>query len=55
MRIRISSELKQLCNEARLAGAHNRMAESTFIGYLLEIGLRKYTTAILPLEKSEDE
>jgi hypothetical protein len=50
LRIRISSELKRLCNEARLSGAHNRMAESAFIGYLIEIGLKKYEKSILPLE-----
>jgi hypothetical protein len=55
LRIRLSPELKQLCNEARLAGAHRRMAESAFIGYLIEIGLKKYEKAILPLERGDDE
>jgi hypothetical protein len=55
LRIRISTELKQLCNEARLAGAHSRMAESAFVGYLIEIGLKKYEKSILPLERGEDE
>jgi hypothetical protein len=55
IRIRLSPELKRLCNEARLAGAHRRMAESAFIGYLIEIGLKKYEKAILPLELGEDE
>jgi hypothetical protein len=55
LRIRISSELKQLCNDARLTGAHSRMAESAFIGYLIEIGLNKYEKSILPLEKGYDE
>jgi hypothetical protein len=55
LRIRLSPELKRLCNEARLAGAHRRMAESAFIGYLIEIGLKKYEKAILPLEQGEGE
>jgi hypothetical protein len=55
LRIRISTELKQQCNEARLAGAHSRMAESAFVGYLIEIGLKKYEKSILPLERGDDE
>jgi hypothetical protein len=55
LRIRLSPELKRLCNEARLAGAHRRMAESAFIGYLIEVGLKKYEKAILPLERGEDK
>jgi hypothetical protein len=31
------------------------MAESSFIGYLIEIGLKKYEKTILPLEQGEDE
>jgi hypothetical protein len=54
LRIRISSELKRLCNEARLTGAHSRMAESAFIGYLIEIGLKKYEKSILPLENGAE-
>jgi hypothetical protein len=54
LRIRISPELKRLCNEARLAGAHRRMAESSFIGYLIEVGLEKYRNAILPLEQGQE-
>jgi hypothetical protein len=55
LRIRFSSELKRLCNEARLNGAHSRMAESAFIGYLIEIGLNKYERSILPLERGDDD
>jgi hypothetical protein len=54
LRIRISPELKQLCNEARLAGAHSSLAESTFIGYLIEVGLKKYEKNILPLEQGKE-
>jgi hypothetical protein len=55
LRIRISPDLKRLCNEARLAGAHSRTAESAFIGYLIEVGLKRYEKAILPLEQGKDE
>jgi hypothetical protein len=55
IRIRLSPELKRLCYEARLAGAHSRVAESVFIGYLIEIGLKRYEKAILPLEQGKDE
>ena len=55
LRIRISSEVKQQCNEARLAGAHSHVSESAFVAYLIEIGLKKYEKSILPLERGEDE
>jgi hypothetical protein len=55
LRIRISTELKQQCNEARLAGAHGHVSESAFVAYLIEIGLKKYEKAILPLERGDDE
>jgi hypothetical protein len=45
--------LKRLCNEARPAGARRRMAESSFAGYLIEIGLGKYRNAILPPEQGQ--
>jgi hypothetical protein len=54
IRIRLSAEMKKLCNKARLSGAHSRMAESAFIGYLIEIGLSRYEKAILPIEKGDD-
>ena len=31
------------------------MAESAFVGYLIEIGLKKYEKTILPLERGDDE
>jgi hypothetical protein len=31
------------------------MAESAFVGYLIEIGLKKYEKTILPRERGEDE
>jgi hypothetical protein len=55
LRIRISGEVKQQCNEARLAGAHSHVSESAFVAYLIEIGLKKYEKAILPLERGDDE
>jgi hypothetical protein len=30
------------------------MAESAFVGYLIEIGLKKYQRLILPLEQGEE-
>jgi hypothetical protein len=30
------------------------MAESAFIGYLIEIGLKKYEKSILPLENGDE-
>ncbi|GHV73995.1 hypothetical protein AGMMS49940_12970 [Spirochaetia bacterium] len=55
LRIRISSEVKRQCNEARLAGAHSHVSESAFVAYLIEIGLKKYEKSILPLERGDDE
>jgi hypothetical protein len=30
------------------------MAESSFVGYLIEIGLAKYRASILPLEQGQE-
>jgi hypothetical protein len=38
----------------RLLPGMRRMAESAFIGYLIEIGLKKYQRLILPLEQGEE-
>ena len=48
-------ELKEECLLAKNSGIHRDKAESTFIRYLLEIGLRKYQKVIQPAELSEDE
>jgi hypothetical protein len=53
--IRWSKNLKDRCELARLAGAHTSDAESTFVRYLIELGIAKYERTILPLEQSQDE
>jgi hypothetical protein len=30
------------------------MAESSFVGYLIEVGLEKYRASILPLEQGQE-
>jgi hypothetical protein len=55
VRVRISPEARERCNRARLAGAHYDEAESSFLGFLVKIGIAKYEKTILPLEVSEDE
>lgn len=50
VKIRLSVKLKADCSAARGSGAHSNQAESTFLGYLLRIGLARYTQAILPVE-----
>ena len=54
IKVRISESLKAECQEAREAGPRRSDAESTFIRYLLELGLRRYQTVILPGEISSD-
>jgi hypothetical protein len=53
--IRWSKNLKDRCELSRLAGAHSSDAESTFVRYLIELGIAKYEKTILPLEQSQDE
>lgn len=49
-KVRISSEVRQRANLARRRGGHDNTAESTFLGYLIKIGLAKYESLILPVE-----
>jgi Arc/MetJ-type ribon-helix-helix transcriptional regulator len=51
IKVRIPEELKTECSEARNSGLHKNDAESTFIRYLLELGLKTYQNQILPIEK----
>ena len=53
--IRWSKSLRDRCYIAQQAGAHSSDAESTFIRYLIELGIAKYEKSILPLEQSQDE
>jgi len=55
VRVRVSTELRERCTKARLAGSHNSEAESSFMGYLVDVGIAKYEKAILPLERGDDE
>jgi hypothetical protein len=55
VRVRISLEERERCTKARLAGAHHMEAESSFMGFLVDLGLKKYEKTILPSEMIEDE
>ncbi|MDR1506546.1 MAG: hypothetical protein LBI67_05535 [Treponema sp.] len=55
VRVRISPAERERCTKARLAGAHNEDAESSFLGFLVKLGIAKYEKAILPLEVATDE
>ena len=55
VRVRISSDERKKCTNARLSGAHRDDAESAFLGYLVKLGLTKYEKAILPVERGDDE
>ena len=55
VRVRISLEERKRCTKARLAGSRHLDAESSFMGFLVNIGLNKYEKAILPLEMAKDE
>jgi hypothetical protein len=54
VKVRIATELRLKAENARKVGAHAEDAESSFLGYLLKIGLYKYEKQILPLEQGED-
>ena len=55
IKVRIPIKLKEECTSARLAGLRKDDAESSFIRYLVELGLRKYEKVILPLERADNE
>lgn len=55
VKVRLSKALGERCQAARARGAHSSDAESTFLGYLIAVGLAKYEKAILPHEIGEDE
>lgn len=55
IKIRIPIKVKIECMKLKQAGYWSTKAESSFLGYLLEIGLNKYKKNILPSELSEDE
>lgn len=55
VKVRMPVELVDKCKEARLSGTHKLEAESTFLGYLIELGLARYEKVIRPIEQSEDE
>jgi len=55
IKIRLTPETRQRCNNARLRGARKNDTESSFMGFLVELGIAKYEKAILPLERSDDE
>jgi len=53
--IRWTKGLRERCDNARKAGAHSTCAESTFIRYLIELGVAKYERSILPQEITDNE
>jgi hypothetical protein len=55
LKVRISKSLKEQCRIAQASGAMRNSAESSFLGYLVYVGLAKYQSAILPAENSQDE
>jgi hypothetical protein len=55
VRVRMNDEIRIRCDKARLAGAHSHEPESSFVGYLVRIGLAKYEITILPAENAQDE
>jgi len=55
IKIRLTLETRERCAVARSLGAHKLEAESSFLGFLIELGLNKYEKSILPLEQGLDE
>ena len=55
IKIRLTPETRERCAKARLSGAHKLEAESSFLGFLIELGMAKYENALLPIERGEDD
>jgi len=54
VKVRLNIDTIRKANEVRMEGGHAYEAESTFLGYLLNIGLNRYAVSILPMEKGEE-
>jgi hypothetical protein len=54
LKVRLPKDLRERCDRARRDGAHSAEAESTFLGYLVHIGLTRYEQIILPVELGEE-
>jgi hypothetical protein len=55
VKARVTTDIIKECDEVRLNGAHRRESQSSFLGYLIELGLVKYVKAIQPAEQGNDE
>jgi hypothetical protein len=55
VKVRMPIEILHKCELIRKAGLHSDEAQTTFLGYLIKLGLAKYEKVILPSEISEDE
>lgn len=53
VRIRITQELREQINSAKMMGAHTSADECDFLRYLVEVGLVKYEASILPAERAD--
>jgi hypothetical protein len=54
-KVRISEDLRERCLSAKSRGAHRGESESTFYGYLVELGIMRYERKILPIEEGQDD
>jgi hypothetical protein len=55
IKVSLSLEMIRAVEEARMAGIHSEEARSTFLGYLVKLGLAKYNKVLLPAEQGNDE
>jgi hypothetical protein len=55
VKARVTTDIMKECDKVRLNGAHKRESQSSFLGYLIELGLAKYIRVIQPAEQGNDE
>jgi hypothetical protein len=55
IRLRVRSDIIKKCREVQKKGARADDAESTFLNYLIRIGINIYEKSILPVENFEDD
>ena len=54
LKVRITPTIRQACRNLRASGAWSGRAESDFLGYLIELGMKRYERSILPIERGGD-
>lgn len=54
MKVRIRKSVREECTKVRTSGPRADEPESSFLGYMIELGIKRYEKQILPVERGDD-